>query len=717
MFQYVLRHTAILLICLGGLGHLGCDETEKIDNEGAMEAIVDGRVDIEGRYPHVVLVGQGCTGTLVTPVHVLTAAHCLCEKQETPSGGWIKDGSYCQNEVRVTFESQPNQFDGQVRGYVTTHPMFVLEADADNKILRAVADLAIINLAECAPQSVAPVPLMTASPRLPDNGVALGRIVGFGKTSCDATSRAVDRWWGDAFVTSVATEFLEISSRVSLGGEEISGAVSWSGDSGGPLLMDQDEGEWRVAGVLSKATCGQESGDTAWYTNMHSYRDWYDGLVDPAMAAMCYEEEVVTEPPTIESATGDYDIESDELILAADVTDLSSEGLSHVEIRVAPLVDSECAPIVADVDPVDTVSASEGQGMSWRFERRVEQVIGAGMTVCVSLIAEDATGKRSDPAIFRVSRCRDDCNGHGSCDFSLGECGCEQQYSGDSCATCTPNCDSLQCGDDGCGGVCGVCEAPPARTCRIDTHNGRTETGEMIFGAGAQSTLITHGMEGRCAEGMCAYDSETTACPEHLGYADESGDDYGCLDGRCLAACETIERRAQDFSDTFGGQPAPPYGYDWVYVGGVPSEVDFFCAEAGMDGECAGMVIYEQDVPIYACGDTISVRFQGRIRTRCGATVRPPATLSAMMICQRPSAGGRVGNMADEQLPYECPAEQVTYAPNTGFFDIDCAPPFPTDSCDGRLSFFLRYTLLDGSGPYIKDVTSPSISNCGILGG
>jgi V8-like Glu-specific endopeptidase len=52
--------------------------------EGPKEAIVDGRVDVEGLYPHVVLVGQGCTGTLISPVHVLTAAHCICEAQETP---------------------------------------------------------------------------------------------------------------------------------------------------------------------------------------------------------------------------------------------------------------------------------------------------------------------------------------------------------------------------------------------------------------------------------------------------------------------------------------------------------------------------------------------------------------------------------------------------------------------------------------------------------
>ena len=114
--------------------------------------------------------------------------------------------------------------------------------------------------------------------------------MGVGKTDCDAESRAVDRWWGDAFVTSVEPEFLEISSKVILGDSTVQGAVSWSGDSGGPLLLDQDGGEWRVSAVLSKATCGDSEGDKAYYTNLGTYGDWIETVVSSEVHSVCPQE-------------------------------------------------------------------------------------------------------------------------------------------------------------------------------------------------------------------------------------------------------------------------------------------------------------------------------------------------------------------------------------------------------------------------------------------
>lgn len=84
-----------------------------------------------------------------------------------------------------------------------------------------MVDLVVVILNDCVFDTVQAVEIMSGMFRLFDNGVALVCIVGFGKTICDAESTVVDCWWGDAFVTGVGLEFLEISSIVNLGGMDV----------------------------------------------------------------------------------------------------------------------------------------------------------------------------------------------------------------------------------------------------------------------------------------------------------------------------------------------------------------------------------------------------------------------------------------------------------------------------------------------------------------
>lgn len=700
-----MKRSVHFIMLIASLSPMACDHKPSTA-DGPKEAIVDGRIDVAGVYPHVVLVGQGCTGTLVSPVHVLTAAHCVCESQATADGGWVKDPSYCQNAIEISFESTPESPQGQVNGIVSVHPMFFLEANARNVITSGVADLAVITLNDCAPKSVRPVPVMESAARLPSNGVALGRIVGFGKTSCDAESRAVDRWWGDAFVTTVGTEFLEISSTVNLAGTEFDGAVSWSGDSGGPLLMDQDVGEWRVSGVLSKATCGQSGGDTAWYTNIHAYRDWYNAVVDPAQGEACNQPELEFDPPLLTEYVVSFDVETTELVVVAEIQDRSEQGLSVAELRFAALEGTECGMALQNAPIAASLVPPEGATEVWSFAHRITTDLVEGEVLCVELTAGDFGGGISPPSIIRVTRCEDDCHGNGQCNWGRGVCECNEQWSGGACDVCTPSCDGLSCGNDGCGGICGVCDAPPAPTCSVGHSNGNTANGLPIFGVDARTGLSTYPAEGNCGEGACSYESSVKACPDVLGYQNDAQMDYGCLDGRCLDRCELIDHPVFDFLEIQAGVEAPPLGYDRAYVSGVPTDILFFCPEAV---HCSGAMNHTGpngggvDAGLeFTCDGEISVEMTGQVWAQCPRGERLyPDSLQVMVICVARDTDAPDGV---NQLPYLCPEAGMNYSPNSGYYNLDCNPPFPVEMCSGRIDIHVRGEFLGREGAYIAKI-------------
>ncbi|MBN2724560.1 MAG: trypsin-like serine protease [Deltaproteobacteria bacterium] len=202
------------------------------DTSTEHQAVVYIEIDAGGGY------GSACTGTLITPYHVLTAGHCA----SSPSSMQVLFG----NTVNGGF------WDSRNVSAVTVHPSY------DESAL--TNDISVLTLSSSAPSSVTPIPPLPPASAITSSDVNVTPLqyVGFGVTEtgssgtkltitrppvaiCDGSSQCSYNISGVGYVNMPPST---LGIRM-----DTDGGIC-SGDSGGPAFVTRGGSEY-VAGVSS----------------------------------------------------------------------------------------------------------------------------------------------------------------------------------------------------------------------------------------------------------------------------------------------------------------------------------------------------------------------------------------------------------------------------------------------------------------------------------
>jgi hypothetical protein len=238
--------------------------------------IVGGQPADEGEYPFMVslaitgpVFSVSCGGTLVSPNHVLTAAHCI--------SGTSRPGAISlPGDITATIgrTNLANTGTGEVRSVsqVIRHPRYNLDAgDLDN-------DLAVLTLT--TPSTRLPIEL-TAPHAGSDRATWLpganATTIGWGRTceGCSGTNilqEVVVPILSDSYAAQATVYGARFNPAVHVAaGYAAGGKDSCNGDSGGPLLTWTTAG-WQQSGVVSWGDGCARANKPGIYTRIGSQR-------------------------------------------------------------------------------------------------------------------------------------------------------------------------------------------------------------------------------------------------------------------------------------------------------------------------------------------------------------------------------------------------------------------------------------------------------------
>jgi Leucine-rich repeat (LRR) protein len=279
----------------------------------------DARPAVEGEFPSAVAIRSSgrphCTGTLVAPKLVITAAHC------------VSNGNVGLLKVHVGVGTEP---DFSQRGVAVasfgTSPTYQRDIGGNS-------DVAYLVLAQ--PLDDVPITPVATDPEELRTLLASGTrptLVGYGVHDNDIPASSGVKYLGPGTVKFFSR------NEVWIGDAQGDGC---SGDSGGPAFGQLPNGEWRVFGVTSRgpSPCGLEEWPGIWGL-MHAHACWIEqasGIEIPSSTLDC-----------AATASPDPSIQTDFTDLAAVCADTTLPAATRRTVEALKLVYAERSQRVDD---------------------------------------------------------------------------------------------------------------------------------------------------------------------------------------------------------------------------------------------------------------------------------------------------------------------------------------------------------------------------------